>query len=249
MQGSILLRLKPGRKTKPTRLEALKKEYATLKQQEELVRSLGDEKLQLEKEIKDLQASHDSLPGDFVALIKKVRSSTVGLEMPEMKLPGEHMLKRVKVKSVTGTEIVVSHDQGVMSIPFPNLPDDFKLRFWIGKAPIAEIDNENLKAAPVVVANSASLTPVEVSAHSKLSVLQGEVRILEQQKRTLQTACQQAQDRESYYRAKTFTSKTNSFGVNVQQAVTEAAQYRTQIDAVAKKIVAIQNQFAQAEKD
>ena len=245
-----LASLKATIELKGVQIEAIKKELSALKQQEDLVSSLGGERVRLENEITGLESNRTSIRAEFVALIKKVRSATIGMEAPNLVLADGRILKGAKIKTVGDIDITILHDQGALRVPFANLPSDLKQRFWIGREPIAGIDEANLKAAPAMLGNSVPLPAVVPDARPKRSVLEAQIRVLQQQRGAWDASYREALSRELSLRSKTGSSGTISArGAEAARAAQNAAQFKVQMDAVDQKIVVLRNQLPGAESD
>lgn len=102
---------------------ALKREKAALQQRDEL----DQKQRKLEGEIKYLSAS-------MTAIVAKVRSSAIGNEIKELKLPEGGSLQNTKILKIDDASISFLHTDGVanLQVSTEKLPQDLVEKFDLG---------------------------------------------------------------------------------------------------------------------
>ena len=189
--------------------------------------------------------------------MKKVRASAAGSEFPQMNLMNGQTLTGTKIKSVSDTELTISHGGGVARVNLLNLPQDLKSKYRIGMIPMIEIDKANLLAAPLANVNpggSLDSLPTTKSTSFKMSELTAQNNKLVSQRSQLELSHKAALDRATNFqnidsRSRSTGRITSLHTAEINQANQEAAAYMKQILALNAKISEIQIQMNTAKPD
>jgi hypothetical protein len=222
--------IKRSIETRGEALTAAKEATLGLKQTDQMLSQLEN----LDKNIKELKDAREAVLGEFVSAVQSARAAAVGLEAPQLRLGNGTTLTGGKIKSVSPTEVIFTHSLGIARVPFKNLPDDLKAKFRVGMVPMQKIDEDSLRASPVVVPNSTPLDLGPANARPKLSVLQAEIARYEQQLAQLDQARIGALSRATT--PPRSSGKITSAGVEAVKANQEATAIQIQMNGVNKKL-------------
>ena len=249
--------VKQSLEIRAAKLESIKSAYEPLKQQDDIVNSLTEQKQRVTKSIEELKKAKNELSNDFVQKVKKVRASSAGSEFPQLNLMNGQVLTETKIKAVSDTEFTISHSGGVARVSLLNLPQDLKSKYRIGMIPMIDIDKANLLSAPLANVNpggSLDPAPATKTTSFKMSELTAQNNKLVSQRSQLELAHKSALDRATNYQNIDSRSRSNGritslHTAEINQANQEAASYMKQILALNAKISEIQIQMNTAKPD
>jgi hypothetical protein len=249
--------IKKALDVKKSSLEELKPTYELLKSQDDLVNSLTDQKQRVSKSIEELKKTKAELTAEFIQKVKKVRASSSGLEYPQMNLLNGQVLTGAKIKSVSDTELTVSHGGGVAKISFANLPNDLRKKFRVNMVPMIEIDKANALATPPPNVNpggSMESLGLQKSGPPKMSEIRAQNTKLNAQLSQLNLAYNAAIERGRKYQA--LDSMVRGSGkivtlhtTEIQQANQEATAFQNQMSVIQYKINELQTLMLNATPD
>lgn len=137
-------------------LDTAKQEMALLEEEIARRQSAHSHKI----DIPALEAERDGVWAEFASHVQKVRNSLVGKPLPDNALEKGQVPQGTLVQKVLGTELTVSHPQGIARIPLSSLNADLRLRLRVGMSPPdPRSPPESATPTPVVAAASSSAMP------------------------------------------------------------------------------------------